>query len=75
MILMAEGGSWESFCHQTSQLLDKIRRTSLSARDDENSTLKRFRREAEVIDIADAQAIDAIFPPVSSLVGHDCRAA
>ncbi|MDQ3621314.1 MAG: hypothetical protein M3463_02340 [Verrucomicrobiota bacterium] len=45
--------------------------------DNENSTLKRFHRDAEFINIEDEQGIDAIFPALEKapLVVIDCRAA
>ena len=45
--------------------------------DNENSTLKRFHREAEFINIEKVQEIDLLFSclETSSLVVVDCRAA
>ena len=45
--------------------------------DNENSTLKRFHRDADFINIEDEQGIDSIFPALEKapLVVIDCRAA
>ena len=79
VILNGKGGVGKSFfaTNFVQYLKDKHQAHVAIDTDNENSTLKRFHREAEFIDIADAQAIDAIFTAVerAPLVVIDCRAA
>lgn len=79
VILNGKGGVGKSFFATNFVQFLKDRTIAHVAvdSDNENSTLKRFHRDAEFINIEDAQGIDAIFPALekSPLVVIDCRAA
>jgi hypothetical protein len=79
VILNGKGGVGKSFFATNFVQFLKDRKIAHVAvdSDNENSTLKRFHRDAEFINIEDSQGIDAIFPALEKapLVVIDCRAA
>lgn len=79
IILNGKGGVGKSFF--ATNLVQYLKDQQIEHRaidtDNENSTLKRFHREAEFINISNVQEIDLIFSCLeqSALVIVDCRAA
>lgn len=79
VILNGKGGVGKSFfaTNFVQYLKDRQQPHVAIDSDNENSTLLRFHREAEFINLEDKQGIDAIFPALerAPLVVVDCRAA
>ncbi len=79
IILNGKGGVGKSFF--ATNLVQYLKDRQIEHRaidtDNENSTLKRFHREAEFINIGNVQEIDLLFSSLeqSPLVVVDCRAA
>ena len=79
IILNGKGGVGKSFF--ATNLVQYFKDREIEHRaidtDNENSTLKRFHREAEFINIGNVQEIDLLFSSLeqSPLVIVDCRAA
>lgn len=79
IILNGKGGVGKSFfaTNFVQYLKDQQIEHHAIDTDNENSTLKRFHREAEFVNINNVQEIDALFSALekSNLVVVDCRAA
>ena len=79
LILNGKGGVGKSFfaVNFVQYLKDKNVRHIACDSDNENSTLKRFHKEAEFLELAEPRALDAMFRAFENtdLVVVDCRAA
>lgn len=79
LILNGKGGVGKSFfaVNFVQYLKDKNVRHIACDSDNENSTLKRFHKEAEYLELAEPRALDAMFRAFekTDLVVVDCRAA